>query len=219
MRLSVNVNKQDLARVDTMLKGIRNGSKLALLRATKKTIKTMTVESAKRVGKTGRQMNLNASRIKQDFSKLDPRINYLVGYLSCNYSGGPNLATFTGTKAKLNGVSAKPMVSEKRYLVPYAFLAKPKKKNKDGSEPSKIWFRREYTEKPGYKPISKKIKGGFLEKKKRLPIRALPGPPVFNIFRKPHILDPITVQSAFLGQKNLDLEADEILRRYKAGYL
>ena len=212
MKIKVELNQNDLNAVEDMLDGIDKGATRALYRATNKTIKTISVESAKRCGKPGRQLNMKASYIKRDFRSQKPTFNFISGYVECRSKKYPNVVDFTGTIPKPDGVSVKPEVKKARYLVFQAFLAPAKNSGK------LLWFKRKYVDEFGYKP-EPKTPHGYYYGEYREPIREVKGPAVIKIFEKPEVLEPITIQASTLIQTNLSIEVDEILRRYKTGVL
>jgi len=213
--MSIEISQSDLARVESLLRDIKNGSKRALTNAINKTLTNVQTRAAKDVGA---DLALTAKRIKQDFTIKKANFSDISG--SFVSKGEPiGLVQYAGKQTK-KGVSFKVKRSGKRTTLKHAFIAKGKAAN-DGTRNEKthvFWRGKVYGKK-----VNPKMNYGALPKKYRFTesadkdergIQRRTGPRIEDILGANRIFDPI---ETFAGEKiseNLSTQIDDILRRH-----
>ena len=206
----IEVNKADMARVESMLYGIKNGAVRAMSTSINATIRTTRVQVRKRIG---RELNLSAKRIDQDLSEDKANFKKLSGKLTAR--GEPvGLVNFSARQTQ-KGVSVKVLKSSSRTVLLHAFIATGRLSTKRHV----YWRRYDGPRQPVPKWSSIKHKGfpySALPKKYRLPLERKTGPRIEDILAKDEVLLPLQRDAAELLLKNLDKKTLEILRRYHA---
>lgn len=197
----VEIDKEDLAKVKNMLTGITSGAEKALTRSINKSLVNVRTRSVKDIGK---DINLKASRIKNDFDIKKTFSLNDSAYIRCR-STPPGLINF-GARPVSKGVTVKIKRAGARRSLKHAFIADLRGNNQVA------WRDNEHvgTGKP-YRPD---FPYGKLPRHYRHPITVLYGPRIADIFKQDPIMGPVL---EFAGERisvNLLHEADAILNRY-----
>ena len=201
----IELNKADLAQVNSMLSDIKGGANLALARALNKGVTHGKTQAAKDIGA---YLNLKAKRIKSDFDgtfkakKTDLRAGIVA-------KGKPVGLINYGARERVGGYSVKVLKKGKREFLKHSFKAKVK-----GIE--HLFWRTKYG---GKRTGSKKRYAkyfGTLPKAhfKKLPLEKLDGPRIEDVFAKPGMLDTILKLTEDKIGDQLFTEAETILRRH-----
>ena len=213
--MSIEISQSDLARVESLLRDIKNGSKRALTNAINKTLTNVQTRAAKDVGA---DLALTAKRIKQDFTIKKANFSDISG--SFVSKGEPiGLVQYAGKQTK-KGVSFKVKRIGKRTTLKHAFIAKGKgaSKSADGSTKTHVFWR-EYSGPRNYTPkwMSIKYKGfpySALPEKYRLPLERRTGPRIEDILGASRIFDPLQKFASERFIENLETQITDILRRH-----
>ena len=199
---SLQVNQEQMQRVQSMLSEIRLGAEKAMKLAINTTIQTTKVQIAKRLGE---KINLPARRIKEDIQPDKATMARLSG--SIVVRGEPvGLINFAGAQLK-QGVKVKVYKDGASKLIKHAF-----KSTKSGKE--HLWWREWQGTR---KSVIPNFKYGKLPKKFRLPVKRLTSIRIEDVLAKPEILDPINRDAAALLVENTDRAIMEIIRRHSVG--
>jgi len=198
--MMVEVKKTDITSVRLMMSGIKNGYPKVMTRSINKTSTNVQTHAVREIGK---DINLKAGRIRQDFKIQKASWSNLSG--SVKATGKPvGLISFTGTRQLKSGVSVKVLKSKPRVKLKHAFITTANR--------AKNVFQR------AYKGPRAKVKPGFpyarLPRHMRFPIERLSGPRVEDVFVKPSIFGPV-VQNAderliFNLNKEIDYEFSKL---------
>ena len=166
--MKIELNKADVAKVNIMLGGVKNGAPKVLTRAINKTL-TGTRSTAKK--EIAKHYNLTQKRIDQDFTTNKANWSKLSGGVVAK--GKPiGLLSFSGTRQTTKGVTGKILKEKPRYLIKSAFITRA------GIAGSST----------GEKPLGVFRRAG----KKRYPIHRLTGPRVEDEFAKPRTYNAVT---------------------------
>jgi len=185
--MSIEVSKADIASIERMLNGIKDGAKKAMVTSINLTVKTTSVQTRKDIGKS---LNLTAKRIGEDIETRKASYSNIKGRV---FSWGDpiGLINFTGTKQFKKGTKVKVLRTGNRKLIPQAFVAKSR-------NAKNVWMR--------------SLKGG--KRVHRLPIDRLTGPSVRSMMAYPSRLERLTKNASEIFEKNLLKKVEDLLRRY-----
>ncbi|MFK5951768.1 MAG: hypothetical protein QM498_01845 [Desulfobacterium sp.] len=196
----ININRSDMAAVESMLSDVKNGAVKAMVTAINATVSTTKVQVKKRIGQ---KANLSAARINKNLSIVKANYSKISGKLVA--SGEPiGLIEFKTKRKNKNGVWIKIWKDASATMVKHSFVA-----NATGNDHV---FWRDYD--GPRKPISPGRKYGAIPKKFRLPVVKLTGPRIEDVFARTDILLPAQDDAGDLLVVNLGKKVDDILRRH-----
>jgi hypothetical protein len=118
MPMAVEISKYDIAKLDIILAGIKNGAVKILVRSLNKTLTSVKSNAAKSVAQ---DLNVTQKRVKSDFKKSHKASwnNPTAGFVA---QGKPlPLVDFIGTRQVKKGVSVKIKKSGAREIIKHAF--------------------------------------------------------------------------------------------------
>ncbi len=223
INLSVKVDEATLDKVKSAMAGIKNGYVNVLVTSINKTMTTVKTQATARIGN---DLNLKASRIKEDFTIIKADYSNPSGAIVA--TGEPvGLINFGASQTK-KGVTVKVKRSGSRSLLKHAFIAKGRgaSKAKDGTTKEHVWWREGQDQQDPPKlhmqgKISKAAWPRFgiqyhpkFSEEYRFPLSRRTGPRIEDILSKNYVLDPVTIQANHLFLSNVDKKIDEVLRRY-----
>ena len=211
--VNISLSQADLAAVEELLRGIKDGAATVIYRSVNKGLSHAQTQAVKAVGG---DLMLKASRIKKDFSLRKASKSDLSG--SVLAVGQPvGLLNFSANPVK-KGYSVKVKRSGSRALLKHAFKAKTRKLRNDGSnyDTEHLWWRSYSgprsgtgTKNAGYfagLPSGHPMKGPELER--------LTGPRIEDIFGREDILSDVEAKAADKIVEDLGKETYNLLRRY-----
>lgn len=173
--MKVEINSGDLAKIKTLLAGVKNGAPKVLSRSINKTETGVVAESAKLIALS---YNLTQKRIKQDFKSKKATVANITGAVTA--AGKPlSLTSFIGTSQVVKGVSVRIIRSKPKTILKHAFITTVKG--------SKQAFWREYQgprSQKLYQKWKKSPKYAVLPIKFRYKIHRLTGPRIEDEFAK-----------------------------------
>lgn len=184
----IQINRSDVAAIESLLSDIKNGATKAMVTAINATVKTTKVQVKKRLGQ---KLNLKAKRINQDLSVEKANYSKISGAVRA--IGEPvGLASFGATQKRTwPGTKVKVYKSSPREIISHAFIATSR------SAKNVFWRTKE---------------GG--SRVPRTPIERLTGPRIEDVLAKPEIIDPLKRDASDLLVTNLGKKVDDILRRH-----
>lgn len=214
LNIAVEIDQAMLDGVQSAMQGIKDGYPKVLVTSINKTLTTVNTQAAARVGN---ELNLKASRIKEDFTLI--KASYSKPSGSFVAKGEPIGLVQFGANQTQKGVSVKVKRSGSRSLLKHAYIAK----GKGDTTKQHVWWRKGRTSAPAPKrfAIGKKVTlpGGdrALPKKYRIPLERKTGPRIEDILDDNHIFDPLTIQANHVFLQNVEKQIDDVLRRYQNG--
>jgi len=167
--MKIELSKADLAKVNLMLGGVKNGAPKVLTRSINKTLTGVRSTTKKEIVK---HYNLTQKRVDKNLTTNKATWSKLSG--SVVAKGKPlGLLSFSGTKQTKKGVTGK-ILKEKsrRFLIKSAFITRAGIVRKKSGEKPRGVFRR--------------------AGKKRYPIHRLTGPRIEDEFAKPRTYNAVT---------------------------
>lgn len=203
MGVEIKVNSVDILGLKLVLSEIKNGVERVLATSINAAIKTTQVQAVKLIGK---DLNLTAKRIKEDFTQDKANFGRISGALIA--AGEPvGLINFQAKKVK-TGVSHKVKKAAARSTTRGAYISKGKSGNKEHV------FRRNYS--VTHAPIAV-VPGrvySALPDKFRLPTSRKTGPRIEDIYAKSSIYDAVSKIAADKFAENVSNKTKDLLRRY-----
>lgn len=182
MPMAVEISKFDLAALDRILIGTKNGAVPVLVRSLNKTLTSVKSQAAKSVAQ---DLNVTQKRIKADFLKSHKASwnNPTAGFVA---QGKPlPLVDFIGTRQVRKGVSVKIKKSGAREIIKHAFKGI-------------IWRGKEDVGQRIYEGERKPPRGTYpytsyrkLPFEYRWPLRKLTGPRVEDELGKPSVIGAV----------------------------
>lgn len=204
--MKVEIPKDQQAKIDALLIGLKNGSTRVVSRAMNRTITQVISFSVKEIAK---DLNLTQTRIRKDFTAVRSNFGNLTGRITSK--GKPlGLCSFKGTAQRKKGVSVKIKVGGPRKTIKHAFIARTKHKRVAGEvEAKNVFFR-------VYKGLRQPVRKGF-------PYGALPdvyrgvgqkpgklirdsGPRIQDIYDEPKVFNPTMAHADERLSHNLNRE-------------
>lgn len=187
---SVKIDKEDLAKVDSAMTGIKNGYAKVVVRSLNKTITGVRADAVKEIQK---EITPKAKVIRDTF--ILEKANYANLSASVKSTGWPLPLINYLARAVKAGVSFQVFKRSGRSTLKGGFIATMKSGHKGV-------FWREYKDTSGYQ--AKKSVKRELPKKYRLPIRQRYGPAVPSVLEQDKVMDPILVKAGDRLSKELD---------------
>ena len=208
MSISIKIDESTLQSVRSALEGIKNGYENALVTSINKTLATAKTQATARIGN---ELNLSASRIKEDFTIKNASYSDPSGYLRA--TGEPVGLINFGANQTNQGVSVKVKRSGSRSLLKHAFISTGHKsstqhlfwRESQGRQPDPVKF---------FSGVKSKAAWPKFGKEYRFILERLTGPRIEDIFAQDQVLNPVTIQANTLFLSNVASKIDEILRRY-----
>jgi hypothetical protein len=151
---------------------------------------------------------LKSSRIKKDFSIKKANYGDISGSLKA--TGEPVGLINFGANQTQKGVSVKVLKSSSRSLIKHAYIAARGSKEH-------VYWRKNRMPGTGKWPVGKKASARWsaVAPIYKRPVERLTGPRIEDIFAKPKVLDPVTIQAQHVYLINVENKIDEILRRHR----
>jgi hypothetical protein len=205
---SVTINQADIAKVQALLGDLKDKYKSVMTTSINKTLATAKTQATARIAN---EINLKSSRIKEDFSIKKANFGDISGSLKA--TGKPVGLVNFGANQTQKGVSVKVLKSGSRSVVKHAFIAARGSKEHvywRSTPRSQIPAAKRYL--PGKRHSAPWAKMG---KDIRLPVERLTGPRIEDIYAKPKVLGPVTIQAQHVYLLNVENKIDEILRRHR----
>ena len=206
MSFSIEIDKAMVNDIKSVLSDIKNGYKNVLVTSINKTLTTAKVQATARIGN---EMNLKAARIKEDFTVQKANYSKISGAVSAK--GKPVGLIQFGARDLHKGVSVQVLRSNPRTLLKHAFIARRGTKDhvfwRTGRD--KVAAARKFS--VGRKSTAAWPKFGD---RYRMPLERLTGPRIEDIFAKPKVFDPVSIQAGHVFLQNVDAKLTEILRRH-----
>jgi hypothetical protein len=200
----ITIDQSQVASVEMMLAGIRNGAEKAIMRGVNQGLSTAKTQGAKNIGNI---ITLKASRIKEDMTVLKASIGNLSGRLKVK-SLPPGLMKFAGVKQAAKGVNVKKWKAGKPELISGGFIAPGENAN------THVFVRKYRAQKKTAKPIDPKMKYGKLPDKYRLKILTEYGPRVATILERDEVMKPTLEVASEKAQATMLTQAEKILQGY-----
>lgn len=208
--MKIEISKTDLARVDSLLADIKNGSTKALVTAINATLTNVQTKAAQNVGA---DLALTAKRIKEDFSLAKANYTNVSGaFIS---KGEPIGLMQYAAKPTKKGVSFKVKRAGSRTTVAHAFIAPGK-----GGKGQHVWWRGKIWK----RPVNPKMKYGALPRKYRFPessnknergIQRRTGPRIEDILGETTSWNWLNEYAGIRIAFNLATKVEDILRRHR----
>lgn len=199
--MEVTIDKSMLNEVKAAVADIKNGYKQVLVTSINKTLGTAKTQATARIGN---ELNLKASRIKEDMTLQKANYSKMSGALIC--TGEPVGLIQFGASQVQKGVTVKVLRSSPRSLLKHAYIGTGR------NSATKHVFWRQYD--GPRKPVMPNKKYGILPKEYRLPLERKTGPRIEDIFAKNKVMEPVTIQANTLFLSNVDTKITEVIRRH-----
>lgn len=213
----LKANKEQLADVISAMSEIKNGYETVMKNAINRTISTVKTQAVARIAN---KMNLSSTSIKEDFWTVRATSSKLKGGVLAK--GKPmGLIWFLGWKQTSAGIKIKIYKDSGAKVIAHAFTAYTKQSKMQIRQRSYKGVRKPFKPRLSYGSLPWKFEGG----KKITPGRAanyrgpmliLRGPRVEDVFIKPEIYDPVTIQAQTLFVQRIDQEVTELFRKLAA---
>jgi len=206
MAFAVEISKLDLAALDRILIGTKNGAVPVLVRALNKTLTSVRSQAAKEVAA---DLNVTQKRIKANFVKSHKATwkNPTAGFVA---KGKPlPLVDFMGTRQVKKGVSVKIKKSGAREIIKHAFK-------------NILWRGKEDIGQRIYEGERKPPRGTYpytsyraLPFEYRWPVRRLTGPRVEDELGKPNVIGAVMAHASLRLDVILEQELNFELSKLK----
>lgn len=215
--MKIEIDRNQLNQVKALTAEIKNGYKKVFVTSINKTLTTARTQATARIGN---EINLKASRIKEDFTMQKANYQQIRGALLA--TGEPVGLYQFGARQVQKGVTVKVLRSASRSLLKHAFIAKGNNK----SNKLHVWWRGGRDRMPApkkFRPgkISKAAWPKFGHKyqfppgpKKDSGIQRRTGPRIEDIYGQNRVLDPVMIQANHVFLRNVEAKTDEVIRRY-----
>lgn len=208
---AVQINQADVAKVQALLGDLKDKYKSVMTTSINKTLTTARTQATARIGN---ELNLKASRIKEDFTLKKANYSDMSGSLKA--TGEPVGLINFGANQTQKGVSVKVLKSSSRTVIKHAFIARGRGSTKEHV----FWREKDRSSLPAPRrfltgKIAPKGPWGSMPDKYRLSLERLTGPRIEDIFAKSEVLDPVTIQAQHVYLLNVENKIDEILRRHR----
>ena len=187
MPMNVEISKLDMAALDRILRGTKNGAVPVLVRALNKTLTGVKSQAAKEVAA---DLNVTQARIKKNFVKSHSASwkNPTAGFVA---QGKPlGLVDFIGTRQVKKGMSVKIKKSGTRHIIKHAFK-------------SILWAGKEDVGQRIYEGVRKPARGTYpytayraLPFKYRWPVKRLTGPRIEDELGKPSVIGAVMAHAS-----------------------
>jgi hypothetical protein len=193
-----------VAEVKSLLGEFADKYKAVLTTSINKTLGTAKTQATARIGN---EINLKAARIKEDFTLQKANYSKLSGALIAQ--GEPVGLIQFGANQTLKGVSVKVLRSSTRSVIKHAYIAARGTK-------SHVYWRAERVQGTGKWPEGKKANVDWrrVAEKYKTPVHRLTGPRIEDIFAKPQVFEPVSIQAQHVYLQNVDAKIKEIIYRY-----
>jgi hypothetical protein len=203
---SVTINQADIAKVQALLGDLKDKYKSVMTTSINKTLTTARTQATARIGN---ELNLKASRIKEDFTIQKANFGNISGALVAK--GAPvGLINFSASQT-MKGVSVKVLRSSSRTVIKHAYIG-----SKKGQTKQHVYWRKNRMPGTGRWPVGKKARAAWdtVAPVYRRPVERLTGPRIEDIFANPKVFDPVSIQAQHVYLQNVDAKIDDILRRH-----
>lgn len=207
--LNIKIDKQDLADVKKMLRGIDDGAYTTLMRSINKAVTGGRTDVNREVRKV---LNLKASRVKKNISIKKAGKQSLSAFIQAK--GRPiSLIQYGARQSTKKGVTVKVKKDSGRKRVPHAFIAEAKQGG------PKVFVRGQYGDYSRHVGKGRPYRPGFpysaLPKKYRKPITVLRGPRVEDILDDPPVMKEVESSINDRLSKEMKHQVDYILNKYR----
>jgi len=204
---SIEINELQVENIQALLGDLKDKYKTVVVTAINKTIKTTQTQATARIGN---ELSLKAARIKQDFTQQKANYNKLSGALIAK--GEPVGLVQFAAKQTQKGVTVKVLRSSSRELVPHAFIAAR------GTKDHVFWRSTPRSSHPAARrfPVGKRSRASWarMPVDMRRPLSRLTGPRIEDIFAKPQVFDPVSIQAQHVFLQNVDKKINDVIRRW-----
>jgi len=202
---AVQINQADVTAVRNMLGDLADKYKSVMTTSINKTLTTARTQATARIAN---EINLKSSRIKQDFSIKKANFGDISGSLKA--TGEPVGLINFGANQTQKGVSVKVLKSSSRTVIKHAYIAARGSKEH-------VYWRKNRMPGTGKWPVGKKpnVNWRNVAPKYKRPVERLTGPRIEDIFGKPEVLDPVSIQAQHVYLINVENKIDEIIRRHR----
>jgi hypothetical protein len=209
------IDEAQMTSVRSALSGIANGYETVMRNAINRTLSTVQTQAVARIAN---EMNLSSANIKGDFSITKATIAKIGGAVKAK--GKPmeliNFRNWTQTTAGIkikiyNNVSAKIIAHAFSSYAPRSRMQIRMRGYQGARKPYKPWM--------SYGNLPWRFTGGALTTggagihNYRGPIKVLTGPRIEDVFIKPQIFDPVTIQAQTVFLQRVDEEVVDLFRR------
>jgi len=202
---AVQINQADMAAVKNMLGDLADKYKSVMTTSINKTLTTARTQATARIAN---EINLKSSRIKKDFSIKKANFGDISGSLKA--TGEPvGLINFKANQTQ-KGVSVKVLKSSSRTMIKHAYIAARGSKQH-------VYWRKNRMPGTGKWPTGKKtnVHWSAVAPQYRRPVERLTGPRIEDIFAKPKVLDPVSIQAQHVYLIYVENKIDDIIRRHR----
>lgn len=193
--ISIKIDKEDLANVESAMVGVKNGYAKVLVRSLNKTILGVRTDAVKEIGK---EITPKAKIIRDTF--VLSKATYAWLKATVKSTGWPVPVIHYAARSVKKGVTYKIRQAGGRLLLKHAFIATMKSGHKGV-------FWREYKGTPT-KKVKPNVKYGALPERMRLPISQRYGPAVQDIFGDNKVMEPILKKAGDRLSKELNHQLD-----------
>ena len=210
MRINLQFDPGDIAKVNLLMGDIKNGVPKVMTRAINKTLAGVQTDAVKAIAI---DLNLTQERIREDFYINNATYENLAG--SVVAKGRPvNFASFSGTTETVSdyggGVSVKIKKSGSRVRFKHAFIWN--RPTKSGDEARTV-FQREWHEWHSFRSrFSPWKKFGA---KYRLPLETLNGPRIEDEYAKDRVINNVQLEAKARLDANLEHELEYELSKLR----
>lgn len=201
---AVQISQADVTAVRNMLGDLADKYKSVMTTSINKTLTTARTQATARIAN---EINLKSSRIKEDFSIKKANYGDISGSLKA--TGEPVGLINFGANQTMKGVSVKVLKSSSRTVIKHAYIAARGSKEH-------VYWRKNRMPGAGKWPVGKKTNVNWrnVAPKYKRPVERLTGPRIEDIFGKPGVLDPVSIQAQHVYLINVKNKIDEIIRRH-----
>jgi hypothetical protein len=220
--IEMKIDQVSVDAVKSALGELSGQYKTVMVTSINKTLTTAKVQATARIGN---ELNLTASRIKEDMTINKANFSSIKGSLVA--VGEPVGLVQFGANQTAKGVTVKVLRSSGRSLLKHAYIAKGRGKSqaKDGSTKMHVWWRGDRAGMPKAKkfPVGKKSTANWMAIGNNYrgiglftttAIERRTGPRIEDIFGNPKVLDPVSIQASTLYLSNVNDKITSILERY-----
>ncbi len=206
--MEITIDQGMLDDVRDVLSDITNGYENAIVTSINKTLTTAKTQAAARIGN---EVNLKASRIKEDLTINKASYSNIGGSLVA--TGEPVGLINFGARSVEKGVTVQVLKSSSRTTLLHAFIA-----TGSGSTEHVYWRATDRGTMPAAIKFQVGRKSGAawprFGDKYRVPVERLTGPRIEDIFAQDQVMDAVLTQANYLFLTNVEAKVDDILRRH-----
>lgn len=208
--MKIEIDQVSIKSVQDSLGELAKSYKPVMVTSINKTLGTAKTQAAARIGA---ELNLTATRIKQDITIEKANYSKISGAVIAK--GEPvGLAEFSPVDGP-TGITVKVLRSSPKTLLKHAFLAPGKSSSNANGQKLHVFWRQDRSKTTGKVPTGEKshLPWKMFGDKYRIPLERLTGPRIEDIFGHSRIFDPVNIQAQHVYLLNVEAKIAEIIRR------